>query len=187
MRAIYYDGTKIITPIIGDTLPANTAAALVSDAEFVYYNSLPSYRKLFFKVVDGAVVEKSQQETAPFYSEQLSYIKTQKKANIDRRTDSIIAGGFTFDSHTFSLSTEAQANWLGLVVAKDMLDYSNGGYAVTTKDDQEYKFANSTAVVQFFATGIGYIAATVAAGRALKIQVDACTTIEQVEAIVDGR
>lgn len=114
----------------------------------------------------------------------LAQSKVKKKADIDMRTRALIASGFTFDGSTFSLSENAQINWSGLNSAKDAIVYP---VSVTTIDDGEYSLVDAPTVSAFFLTGVGVIKSHYDGGRALKIQVEAATTIDEVNNIVDNR
>jgi hypothetical protein len=102
---------------------------------------------------------------------------------IDKRTQDIIAEGFEFDSHQFSLSLNAQINWSGLLTLQSMLTWP---MAVTTFDDNEYVLELSN-LPSFIATGKAVILNAINTGRAIKVQVNAATTLEELNAIVDTR
>ena len=113
--------------------------------------------------------------------------KTKKNELIDNRTKELIFKGFTFDGSKFSLSIEAQVSWLGLYTFRDMLDYSGDGYPVTTIDDEIYMVADANKMASFAGTGLTTIEIYKTSGRNLKAQVNSCTTIEQINAIIDDR
>ena len=114
----------------------------------------------------------------------LEQAKEAKKMAIDGRTDELIAGGFPYDSKMFSLSIEAQATWLGMSEAKAYLTYP---FEVSTKEGNAYNLADATAVTMFFLTGVNAVKSYIASGRSLKVQVNAATTVAEVDAIVDPR
>ena len=83
----------------------------------------------------------------------------------------------------FSLSLEAQNNWMGLVLFQSMLSWPIG---LTTNDDQEYslELANLNA---FVGTGVNTVKSHIASGRALKLAVNAATDKAGVDAVEDNR
>ena len=110
--------------------------------------------------------------------------KNIKIKQIDKKTQSLIYSGFTYASNVFSMSTNAQTNWLGLDHARELLTYP---YGVTTINDTEYSFPDSTDLHNFFLTGMAFKGGIVSSGRSLKLQVKAATTVAEVNAIVDNR
>jgi hypothetical protein len=113
----------------------------------------------------------------------LDEYKAAKNATIDARTDAIIAGGFDFDGNNFSLSTEAQTNWIALAVFSNTFQWP---VAVTTNDDREYLLSAAN-FPAFLYTGKTKVGDSIASGRALKLQVNAAITKAEVDAIVDPR
>lgn len=109
--------------------------------------------------------------------------KAVRIIQIDKRTDAIIAAGFLYDGNTFSLSTQAQMNWMGLYTLKDLQTWPIG---VTTAANETYQLALLN-LVAFIATGSQVIKNAVGSGRALKIAINAATTQEELDAIVDTR
>lgn len=109
--------------------------------------------------------------------------KAAKVLAIDTRTRAIIAGGFPFDGHQFSLSAQAQTNWLGLISLQSLFVWPMG---ITTNEDTTYLLAQGS-VTAFVATGCGVIAAAIGSGRAMKIAANAASTHEDLDAVVDSR
>lgn len=122
--------------------------------------------------------------------EELTELEAHKKrkfGRIDIRTQNLIREGFVFDSTTFSLSHAAQLNWESIHSNKDL--YDSQGYfpmGISTKDNGEYSLTYAN-VTPFYLTAVGVVKAIYDGGRALKLQVSAATTIEEVEAIEDTR
>lgn len=117
------------------------------------------------------------------YTASLLSDKAAKNAEIDARTQEIISGGFTFDGHVFSLSIRAQTNWLGLLTLKDLFAWPCN---VTTDDDLQYSLALAN-LIPFIGTGSGTVASAISSGRALKLQVNAAETLEEIDAVTDSR
>jgi hypothetical protein len=113
----------------------------------------------------------------------LSDQKVVRKAEIDTRTQELIAEGMEFDGDTFSLSAYAQKNWLALKVFKDVISWPKD---ITTKDDKEYSLAEADCN-SFSAKSVNIPFGYVDSGRALKISIDAATTQAELDAVVDER
>src|SRR5271170_4083754 len=62
----------------------------------------------------------------------LANAQTVTRANIDAKSDALIAGGFVYSGLTFSLSNDAQLKWLGLAIGAASLTYP---YPVPNIDD----------------------------------------------------
>lgn len=116
----------------------------------------------------------------------LEEVKAKKVLEIDQKTQALIAAGFTFDSAQFSLSINAQMNWSAL------LTFQNAGQlsypcAVTNKEDTEYQIADPTTLVQFCGAAMVAVNTPIATGRALKVSVQAASTIAEVDTVIDNR
>lgn len=109
--------------------------------------------------------------------------KEAKNTLIDTRTQELIAQGFAFDGHVFSLSPAAQMNWSGLKTFEALLAWP---VKITANGDLEYSLAQAN-LVPFVGTALGTIAAHYTSGRALKLQVNAATTQAEIDAVVDDR
>lgn len=116
----------------------------------------------------------------------VSAARMHKNAEIDKRTVELINEGFTFNTKTFSLSTEAQIKWQGMKTGSDngLLTYP---VKITTIDDLEDSLADATAVNDFFAAGLSAVKGHLDSGRALKVDVANATTVAEVNAVVDNR
>jgi hypothetical protein len=117
-------------------------------------------------------------------AETLADLKARRIIEIDNVTQELIKGGFTYDSHQFSLSEKAQINWVGIKAAIDILTFP---VSVTTLADTEYSLADSAAAVTFCGTALGTKQAYLDSGRALKIQINDAVDHAAVDAIVDNR
>jgi len=137
--------------------------------------------------VDGVVTEEDVGVISE-YSEIVGINKRVKLAQIDMRTKRLIYQGAPWPPKApvaiMSLSDEAQRNWIALMVVSSGLSYP---YAVTTIDDNQYNFGDVTELQQFCLYCLSVVSGRIATGRTLKLQVNACTTIQQLDAIVDNR
>ena len=119
----------------------------------------------------------------------LATAKTLKVAEIDARTAELIMSGFTYDGSNFSMSESAQRNWIGIGTALSlgMLSFP---MIISTVDEGTHELSDSTDCQLFLVAFLTYQsnpAMPLGQGRILKAQVQACTTVAEVEAIVDPR
>jgi len=140
----------------------------------------------------------------------LQDVKNTKNAAIDFRTNELFNAGFVHDSQIFSLSNNAQRNWIGIssVVNGNIFSALIGGtpttfaayngtlaaveasffpLQVSTIDDMEYEFTTYAEFISFFNAGFAIADAHYASGRALKVQVNAAVDEAAVDAIIDNR
>lgn len=109
--------------------------------------------------------------------------KIIKNSAIDRRTQELIDRGLYFDGFFFSLSEKAQLNWIAMSASADIIPWP---VEITTIDDKKYTLTKSKSNAFFF-TAIGTKQYWLDYGRNLKTSVNATTTYEQLDAIVDPR
>ena len=100
---------------------------------------------------------------------------------IDERTTNNIFKGFTFDGHVFSMSISAQINLSNLFNIPDALFPLP--YSTLNEDVYSLTLANKQ---NFYLTALSFKNNTIQAGTSLKQQVLACTTIEQLQNILDN-
>lgn len=116
--------------------------------------------------------------------------RTMRYAEIDARTEQLVAEGFEFPpagGQIFSLSGNAQKNLLGLkTMAEDPLFL----YPViwnTLDDSGTFSIPDSTTALAFYATAVGTVRARMDSGTAVKDLIRAATTVDEVMAITDPR
>lgn len=80
----------------------------------------------------------------------------------------------------------AQRNWMGIKQMSDSLLLAYP-FVVTTNDDQEFQLNDAAHVTNFYLSGVAVVNGAMSSGRALKLQVNAATSIQEVDAIVDNR
>lgn len=113
--------------------------------------------------------------------------KKLKIAEIDSRTDALIAAGFTYAGKVFSTSLASQAKMIG---SHQIRDDANLTYPLrwnTIDDADAYDIANAGDLNGFYLTAVGTLRAHLDSGTALKDQVRAASTIAEVDAVVDNR
>lgn len=142
----------------------------------------------------------------------LEDIKETKNKEIDERTQNLMDFGFSHETKIFSLSNNAQRNWIGIVTyldilyteaiansdprpttlseefaIKDAVDSAVFPIGVSTKDDGEYDITDIADLKVFYQTGFGTANSHYMSGRALKQLVNDATDAEGVAAVVDNR
>jgi hypothetical protein len=141
-----------------------------------------SAQDYWHRLVSGSGSQPS--DYAPSYD--LPKCKHEKNEQIDQRTRTIISLGAPYDGHNFSLDIPDQLTYVGLCLAV-MASQASYPIEVRDLDDIPYYLADAAAYYTFFFTGLGYVQAVLAGGRAIKDQVNACTDIDCINAIVDPR
>jgi len=121
-------------------------------------------------------------------SNDLDHQKVEKNAGIDLRTQELILGGAAYDGETFSLSANAQRNWIATFAAISIYEATSAWpVTVTTADDKAYDLVDAAAATNFAAAMLSAAAAPYNSGRDLKIAVNAATTQAELDAVVDNR
>lgn len=99
---------------------------------------------------------------------------------IDKRTETQIFQGFTFDSKLFSMSLSAQINWSNLFFIPDALF----PLSIMTKDEENYTLALSNRA-SFYGAALTHKNTALQTGNTLKQQVKDSTTISELETILN--
>jgi hypothetical protein len=112
--------------------------------------------------------------------------KYEKNEQIDMRTREIIADGVAYDNRIFPLDLPDQSTWHGIfnAVAAGVASYP---IKVMDKTDEPYYLNTAQEFQQMYFYGFGAVGQILESGRTLKAQVNACTTKEEIDAIVDPR
>lgn len=156
-----------------------------------WVHSPESYKTLLgegLTTLDMAVDDKDVFQRTPDPAEKLAAAKKAKADAIDGKTDALIEAGFSYEGQVFSLSRQAQQNLAGLLTA------IAAGFPVTwpktwnTLDDSGTHTVQDAAEFQlFYGTAMATVEAHLNSGTALKDQVRAAKTVEEVSAIEDNR
>jgi len=101
-------------------------------------------------------------------------------AAIDRRTQDRINSGFTFSGRQFSLSTQAQQNWMVMFLTRTDQTYP---LDVSAADHGSFRLANASAVASFFTAARAAIKGHLDAGRDAKVAALAAVTMNDLDAI----
>jgi len=143
-----------------------------------------------FRIRDGNIVRQmTPAEREQYYPPNLEDAKRNKIAAIDSRTQELIQAGFSWGGNNFSMSDAAQRNWIGLGVMKanGLIQYPipvgkvDEGMVLITTEQELISFLVSFAQYQMDPNG------PLGSGRALKALVEACVSVEEINAIVDER
>lgn len=112
--------------------------------------------------------------------------KDERKSQIDARTSSLIAEGFTHASKQFSLALTAQANWLAVLTAgaASGLSYPHPVCAI---DNTYHDAADEAEMITMATAGMTAKASALVTGGDLKKQIDDAADQAAVDAIVDSR
>lgn len=113
----------------------------------------------------------------------LSNYKQLRHNEIDGKSLAMLAPGFSFDGHTFSLSIPAQTNWNTL---KDSEADFTWPVDVTTIDNDTYSLAQAD-LSDFWAEARDAVKDILDSGRQLKKQIFDAVDEAAVDAVVDTR
>ena len=131
---------------------------------------------------NGGVVKEISKPTADLTSQEqtevLDIVKLVAEEKYDEYTRCKIYEGISFDSHTFSMSDQAQRNWTTVltVAINDLLPFP---YTVTSQEG-DYIFNTKQDYINFAMTAIGAVDNYTAQGRTIKNQIVSATTVEDV-------
>lgn len=144
---------------------------------------------LFFsKEVDQVIIDAINKILTTYTSALFETLKNKKIEEIDAKTGKLIHQGATFDNRLFSLSDNAQRNWIATKASIDVYTALNAfPVPITTLDDDVYLLHNAQHIVQFTTTMLCAVANHYNSGRNLKIQVKAARNVAELAAIVDLR
>jgi len=128
----------------------------------------------------GSVIAVPKAELDNHY---LSIQKIDKIKLIDSKTVTLIDNGFGFDGETFSLSSKAQMNWLGLKSLQSLLTFPIN---ITTMSDTSYSLTEANLDL-FVTTASGTVQYYLDSGRSIKSQIAAAATEADLLTIQDLR
>ena len=95
-------------------------------------------------VVEWQIMDLSTEETEKY--------RNDKIKEMDAETQNKIFEGFDFDDKRFSMSLSAQSNWLFLLNQHTAGTFPDEGWAIATKDDDEYTLSKANAPAFFQAS-----------------------------------
>lgn len=139
-------------------------------------------------VIGDVIVSESQLDSLidNHEVEDLTELKEKRKLEIDTQTAALIALGFIFDSHTFSLSLSAQSNWTNIKANK--ADFAAlGAFPLQTTSKEGIYYLTEANVNNFWLTAMVRIRTLYEGGNALKESIKNAVDKVEVNSIVDTR
>ena len=105
---------------------------------------------------------------------------------VDNATDARVAQGFRLDGHRFSLSPAAQLNWTGLLATATAGVVQFPVACSCQCHKAAYSLQSTMQLMQFVGTALVTIEVALSAGRALKVRLEGCVTLEDTKAVLDS-
>ena len=133
-------------------------------------------------VINGFYHQKTALGLFPFVAETLEEFKDLKLYEIDKKTQGLIFKGFQYANLTWSLSITAQINWSNLLQLPDALF----PLPIQAKDLTVYNLPLDERM-NFYLTALNSKNLPLQSGHALKLQVQAMTTIDEINNFTDNR
>ena len=158
--------------IIGASLPNHITSCNGSVCTVSFYQELTLVQK---DTLDAVIVSEKAD---------ISILKTVKITSVHEKTHENEALGVPYNNYRFSITAEAKSNWLAIVIAKDSLSYP---FDAPTGFGSIYNFQSANDILGFFSASMSYLKYWEESDEQLMIAINACTTVEQLDAIVDGR
>jgi hypothetical protein len=119
---------------------------------------------------------------------QLTQAQTVALAAIDAKTQSLLAAGFSYTNSggtgTFDVTPPSQTIWLGLMLSAAMQTYP---LAIGTTANTLFNLLSAADVQAWYAAGVTRVQTIMSGGVSLKAQIQAATSVADVQAIQDNR
>ncbi len=181
MKTYFYeirtDSGQLITAL--ESRQANNSDELLIDLD-LDYNLTESLGDGNWKVF---VSDASEELLNLKLSASLQEEKDKAYIKIDAKTEEIIARGFEFDGHTFSLSIPAQMNWSEMHSNKDLLIFP---MSISTINSNQYSLVYDK-IESFWAAGATVTQTRVQEGAAIKKLIHDSVSKSEVKDIEDNR
>ena len=113
----------------------------------------------------------------------LEEAKATKKADIDKRTEELCSLGFSYDGKTFSLSLDAQKNYIGMKMFETLMPDPT---PIAAMDGSTYNLAKSS-FGAFCGAALAMVQSHLNSRLPFLAAVEAASTPEDVMAVVDTR
>lgn len=123
----------------------------------------------------------------PTHKVTIDEVKTAKYIEIDSKTDSLIALGFTFQDVVFSTSLESQAKWMEFDSIRNDPTCEYPIVVTSADNSQTFLFKDADMIHAAFLTGITTIRECIDSGTPLKEAVSQAVSIDEVNSIIDSR
>ena len=150
--------------------------------EHTGYRKENTYYTLGYSLPESAEVDEGEQPTE---SELLEVKKQAKKDEVNAKTSKLILEGFEYQSKLFDFSRDDQMNYAGLDTKKDRLDYEN--LVIFDKDNDMFPITSQEDLSLFTDIGMKHKNDLIISGQTIKAQIKACTSIDELESIIDDR
>jgi len=154
------------------SLPNRTISSNVSVCTVSFYDELSSGQKDTLDAI--VIVEKAD----------ISILKTVKINAVVLKTQENEDLGVPYNNYRFSITPSAKSNWLAIVMVRDTLTYP---FNAPTGFGSIYIFQDANDVLGFFGASMAYLQYWEQSDEQLIIAINACTTVEQINAIIDDR
>lgn len=159
--------------------PAGVTAVEDSDVVFQFETALTAQQEA---ILDSTVEAHDPSD--------IKHQKPDRIRAIDQRTTQLIDKGFEFPPGSgvrYSLSVESQSKLLGMDSLRDDPLFTYPVVYNSIDDLGEIAIPDSATIHSFFLMAVGTYRAHLDSGTALKAQIRAATTQEELDAVVDDR
>lgn len=181
--SFYYSFTKVNVYTEQVREGVLSSSALASKYKGIRFDEPNQLRIKFSQELSVSEMSELESIISNYSPDPLPNAKSTKISEIDTKTQVLIMEGFQFDNNTFSLSLEAQKNWLALKSLESMFTFP---VEITTLDNKAYLLQQSN-LDSFVGLGIQAVQGYLNSGRALKEQVCSASTLPEVDSIIDNR
>ena len=153
-----------------------------------YLSSVEGLEKKYWNITGNIVVPMNQAERDAVDNSLIDEYRQTKYNEIDAKTEELIYQGFNFDGKLFSLSSNAQFNWVKMAsaLASGTLTEAKFPYTVSTRNNGSYALAWADLSAFLGAATLG-VESNLATGRALKNLVENAQTVPEILAVEDNR
>jgi len=117
----------------------------------------------------------------------LRVAQEKRAASVNIRTGVLINAGFVYAGKTFDLTPTAQLNTIGAYTSRNAPGFAYPVVRFTKDDLDTVSLVDAADVEAFYTATVSAVRVIREAGNALKVQINAATTVEAVNAIQDNR
>ena len=168
-----------------DIAASDIAPALIWLDEVEDENGLVDFDGCAITFDDAITAGEETTLDATIATHALAVAKTRKFIAIDKRTDELIAAGFTYSAKQFSMALSAQNKIMGSHQIRAGLSYPLNWN--TIDDNDSYDIVDAADLEAFYLAAFAELRTHLDSGTALKASVRAAADVAAVDAVVDGR
>jgi len=182
MATVIHRETKQI--LYSVNTPDYTEEIWVINPDFSNVDGVP---QKYWKISGDSIVEMTQEEKSVVDAAELVEYKNLMLTEISNNSPVVLErDGFEFDSYVFPLTKESREQYLMLASMKSVLQYP---LLLDKKDETlpQYSILDEQVLDSFLLTVMGYANSVIDAGEALKADIRAATSKEEVDAVIDNR